>query len=35
VTGVVWPGATAFVDFLHPNATNYWMDMLDYLYKKV
>lgn len=33
--GAVWPGATSFVDFLHPNATQYWIDMLDYLYQKV
>lgn len=29
LNGIVWPGATAFVDFLHPNATKYWMNMLD------
>ncbi len=33
--GKVWPGTTTFVDFLHPNATTYWMDMLNVLYKKV
>ena len=33
--GAVWPGATTFVDFLHPNATQYWIDMLDSLYQKV
>jgi len=21
----VWPGGVHFVDFLHPNATEYWM----------
>ena len=33
--GKVWPGTTTFVDFFHPNATKYWEDMLDILYKKV
>lgn len=33
--GKVWPGATAFVDFFHPNASNYWSDMLNKLYSKV
>lgn len=33
--GVVWPGDTAFVDYFHPNATNYWSDMLDSLYSKL
>lgn len=33
--GKVWPGSTTFVDFFHPNATQYWQDMLDVLYKKV
>jgi alpha-glucosidase (family GH31 glycosyl hydrolase) len=23
----VWPGATAFPDFTHPNATQWWTDM--------
>jgi alpha-glucosidase (family GH31 glycosyl hydrolase) len=22
--GIVWPGKTVFVDFLHPEAKNYW-----------
>jgi alpha-glucosidase (family GH31 glycosyl hydrolase) len=35
LVGVVWPGETNFVDFLHPNASQYWQDMLDILYKKV
>ena len=26
--GSVWPGDTTFVDFLHPNASKYWSDML-------
>jgi len=33
--GKVWPGSTTFVDFFHPNATKYWVDMLDRLYQKV
>jgi alpha-glucosidase/lysosomal alpha-glucosidase len=33
--GSVWPGDTTFVDFFHPNATQYWQDMLDRLYAKV
>jgi alpha-glucosidase (family GH31 glycosyl hydrolase) len=33
--GKVWPGSTAFVDFFTPNATSYWMSMLDRLYSKV
>ena len=33
--GAVWPGDTTFVDFLHPNASKYWGDMLEMLYKKI
>lgn len=33
--GKVWPGRTTFVDFFHPNASQYWQNMLDALYKKV
>jgi alpha-glucosidase (family GH31 glycosyl hydrolase) len=33
--GAVWPGDTTFVDFFHPNASSYWQDMLNILYKKV
>ena len=33
--GKVWPGSTTFVDFFHPNASQYWQDMLDRLYQKV
>lgn len=33
--GKVWPGPTTFVDFFHPNSTQYWQDMLDRLYNKV
>lgn len=32
--GKVWPGPTTFVDFFHPNANQYWQDMLDLLFKK-
>ncbi len=24
----VWPGTTAFPDFLHPNATQWWQDQI-------
>ena len=27
--GWVWPGSTVFVDWFHPNATNYWVRMLN------
>lgn len=33
--GKVWPGSTTFVDFFHPNATQFWVDMLARLYEKV
>jgi alpha-glucosidase (family GH31 glycosyl hydrolase) len=29
--GQVWPGPAVFVDWSHPNATNYWQSMLAYL----
>ena len=29
------PGRTTFVDFFHPNASQYWQDMLNTLYQKV
>lgn len=35
LVGKVWPGATHFVDFFHPNATQFWGEMLDKLYSKV
>lgn len=28
-------GRTVYPDFFHPNASRYWKDMLDILYKKV
>ena len=31
----VWPGYTAFVDFLHPNATEFWEEGLQALYDKI
>jgi alpha-glucosidase (family GH31 glycosyl hydrolase) len=33
--GKVWPGSTTFVDFFHPNASQYWQDMLNVLYQKI
>ncbi len=27
--GQVWPGKTAFPDFLNPKATQYWQDQVD------
>ena len=33
--GKMRPGRTTFVDFLHPNASKYWSDMLDILHNKV
>jgi len=32
--GHVWPNHTAFVDFLHPNSTDYWGQGLGYLYNQ-
>lgn len=32
LVGKVWPGATTFVDFFHPNGTQFWQDMLGKLY---
>lgn len=31
--GAVWPGKVHFVDYLHPNATKFWDQQLDRLYK--
>ena len=31
----VWPGYTAFVDFLHPNASEFWSEGLQALYDKI
>lgn len=33
--GNVWPGDTAFVDYFHPNASQYWIDMLSFLNSKL
>ena len=33
--GKVWAGEVLFTDYFHPNATDYWMDMLEHLYSKV
>lgn len=33
--GKVWPGKTAFVDFFHPNSSQYWSDMLGILYQNI
>ena len=30
--GKVWAGLTDFVDYFHPNATQYWKDMLEHLH---
>lgn len=34
-TAEVWPGQVHFVDFHHPNASNFWKRNLDRLYKQV
>lgn len=33
--GKVWPGATNFVDFFHPNASKYWHQQLNKLHSKL
>ena len=33
--GKMRPGPTTFVDFFHPNGSQYWQDMLSELYSKV
>jgi alpha-glucosidase (family GH31 glycosyl hydrolase) len=33
--GKVWAGDVTFPDFFHPNATQYWKDMMQYLYEQV
>jgi len=35
LVGKVWAGETVFVDNFHPNTTQYWKDMLQYLYNQV
>jgi alpha-glucosidase (family GH31 glycosyl hydrolase) len=34
-TGGGWPGTVVFTDFLHPDANQYWGDMLNLLYNQV
>lgn len=31
----MWAGNVHFPDFFHPNATQYWKDMMEYLYDQV
>jgi len=31
----VWPGLVHFVDYLHPNATDFWESQLDRLYQEI
>ena len=31
----VWPGKVHFVDYLHPNASEYWESQLDRLYQLI
>ena len=33
--GKVWPGKTAFPDFFHPNAFNYWLAQAQDFHKKI
>lgn len=33
--GAVWPGRVHFVDYLHPNSSNYWQSQLDRLYQLI
>ena len=33
--GRVWAGKVVFTDYFHPNATQYWVDMLQHLYDKI
>lgn len=33
--GSVWPGNACFVDFFHPNSTQYWWNMLDTMRENV
>jgi len=33
--GIVWPGLTYYPDWLNPNASKYWDEMLTYLYDQV
>ena len=31
----MWAGPVHFPDYFHPNATEYWKDMMQYLYNQV
>jgi alpha-glucosidase (family GH31 glycosyl hydrolase) len=31
----VWPGQCYFIDYFHPNVTNYWYEALDKLHEKI
>lgn len=33
--GKVWAGPVQFPDYFHPNVTQYWKDMMSYLYNQV
>jgi alpha-glucosidase (family GH31 glycosyl hydrolase) len=33
--GKVWAGDVVFTDYFHPNASQYWTDMMQYLYNQV
>lgn len=33
--GQTWAGNVTFPDFFHPNATQYWKDMMQLLYDQV
>lgn len=33
VYGKVWPGAATFIDWFHPNATDYWVNQFEQFYK--
>jgi alpha-glucosidase (family GH31 glycosyl hydrolase) len=35
LVGIVWPGLTYWPDWLNPNSSAYWGEMLDYLYEQV
>lgn len=31
----VWPGKVHFVDYLHPNSSNFWRSQLERLYSQI